>query len=151
MTNLFAIPEILENIFSYINREEDFISICRVNHTWLLEGLRSVTKLYKDRYNQYNKDILNNRLMYDFYYLYFDPFKPVHKKIKWEEDMYFETITNIVYKFEAMIMFVQFDIINLQSLISDFYLFRINLDNLYNLMKKYHRLEFDIQCIIDKL
>ena len=97
--NILAIPEILENIFSYITYYKDFIKLFKVNRTWNLEGVRVILKLYRDMFYQYSHNILNILLISDFYELQGCISKPVYKKIYWPGDDYTD-IHYIDYKEE---------------------------------------------------
>jgi hypothetical protein len=116
VTHCLAIPEILENIFSYITDYKDFVKLLRVNHIWQLEAVRDILKLYKDRFYRYNHIIFNTLLRNDFYSIIFGIHKPVHLKIFWprpEDDIHY-----IDYKeeFEKIQSNVENNIIELQSL-----------------------------------
>ena len=67
VTQCLAMPEILENIFSHITEYKDFIKLFRVNHTWQLEAVRAILKLYRNMFYRYNHNILNILLISDFY------------------------------------------------------------------------------------
>jgi len=64
-TRALLIPEILENIFSYITDYKNLVKLLRVNHIWQLETVRAILKLYRNMFYQYNHSILNTLLIYD--------------------------------------------------------------------------------------
>ena len=117
ITHCLAIPEILENIFSYITDYKDFVKLLRVNHTWQLEAVRAILKLYKDKFYRYNHIILNTLLRNDFYSIIFGIHKPVHLKIFWPVD-YDDIIYDLGFKknFQYILSDVENNIIELQSL-----------------------------------
>src|SRR5438552_10363793 len=80
-THCLAIPEILENIFSYITDYKDFVKLLRVNRIWQLEAVRAILKLYRNKFYRYNHNILNILLISDFYSNIFGVHKPVYNKI----------------------------------------------------------------------
>lgn len=146
VTHCLTIPEILENIFSYITDYKDFVNLLRVNHTWQLEAVRAILKLYKDRFYRYNHIILNTLLRYDLDCLKGDRSKPVYKKIYWpgpDENMH-----DIDYKkiFEYILYDVEYATFELQTLykvllplfitkkidnlISDYLLLEIKIDDI---------------------
>ena len=81
VTHCLALPEILENIFSYITDYKDFVNLFRVNHIWKIEAVRAILKLYKDRFYRYNHNTHNILLISDFYSNIFGVHKPVYNKI----------------------------------------------------------------------
>ena len=81
VAHCLAIPEILENIFSYITDYKDFVKLLRVNRIWQLEAVRAILKLYRNKFYRYNHNILNILLISDFYSNIFGVHKPVYNKI----------------------------------------------------------------------
>ncbi|RHZ71196.1 hypothetical protein Glove_261g47 [Diversispora epigaea] len=71
-TCALLIPEILKNILFHFSNDEDLFSILAVDHTWRLEGFRTLIKLYEfcfnvwvERFNNvpsYNKILKKDRL-----------------------------------------------------------------------------------------
>ena len=53
VTHCLALPEILENIFSYIIDLKDFINLLKVNYTWRIEAARAILKLYRNKFYLY--------------------------------------------------------------------------------------------------
>ena len=119
VTHCLAIPEILENIFSYITDYKDFVKLLRVNHTWQLEAVRAILKLYKDRFYRYNHSILNTLLIYDLDCLQGNNSKPVYNKIYHPGPE--ENIHDINYKkiFEYILSDVEYAIVELQTLYNE--------------------------------
>ena len=79
--HVLALPEILENIFSYITDYEDIVKLLGVNYTWWIEGVQAILKLYRNMIYRYNHNILNILLMSDLFCLQSDRSKPVYNKI----------------------------------------------------------------------
>src|SRR6185295_15303728 len=51
---VLALPEILENIFSYITDYKNLVKLLRVNYTWQLEAVRAIIKFYRNMFYRYN-------------------------------------------------------------------------------------------------
>ena|SRR6185312_9437751 len=146
VAHCLAIAEILENIFSYITDYKDFVKLLRVNHTWQLEAVRAILKLYKDRFYRYNHIIFNTLLRYDFDCLKVDRSKPVYKKIYWSGPD--KNMHDINYKkiIEYILSGVEYATLELQTLykvslpltitkkidnlISDYLLLEIKIDDI---------------------
>src|SRR5438128_9220173 len=52
-THALLLPEILENIFSHLSKDEDLFKIITVNHIWRSEGFRAICNLYAFRLNNW--------------------------------------------------------------------------------------------------
>ncbi|CAJ0837638.1 10947_t:CDS:1 [Entrophospora sp. SA101] len=52
-THALLVPEILENIFSHLSKDEDLFKIITVNHIWRSEGFRAICNLYAFRLNNW--------------------------------------------------------------------------------------------------
>ena len=76
-----VIPEILENIFSYITDYEDIVKLLRVNYTWRIEGVRAILKLYRNKFYWYNHNILNIWVLRNLDCLQTATSKPVYNKV----------------------------------------------------------------------
>ena len=113
---LLVIPEILENIFSYITDYKNLVKLLRVNHTWQLEAVRAIIKFYRNMFYRYNHSILNTLLIYDLGHLQGDDSKPVYNKIY--HPGLEENIHDINFKklFEYILSDVEHAIVGLQVL-----------------------------------
>jgi hypothetical protein len=81
-----ALPEILENIFRYIPHDKDFLQLSMVNYIWCREGVRSLLKLYRNRFYRYKHNIYLSMVIDEFesfkYRNIYCPI-PAYNKINW--------------------------------------------------------------------
>jgi hypothetical protein len=141
--HVLALPEILENIFSYITDYEDIVKLLRVNYTWWIEGVRAILKLYRNMIYRYNHNILNLLLLSDLFCLQSDRSKPVYNKIYQPGPE--ENIHYIDYKeeFEKIQSNVEYSIDDLELVNSAL----LPLD----IMKKIDYLKNDYRLIVNKI
>ena len=144
-----VIPEILENIFSYITNYKDLVKLLRVNHTWQLEAVRAIIKFYRNMFYWYNHSILNTLLIYDLGHLQGDDSKPVYNKIY--HPGLEENIHDINFKklFEYKLSDVEHTIVGLQVLYYES-LPLIITKKIDNLISDYLHLENKIDDILYK-
>src|SRR6185295_8784107 len=153
---ILLIPEILENIFSYIPHEEHLFQLFMVNYTWYSEGVQSLLKWYRNMFYRYNNNFNLILLINQFEGLECcNIYKPVYKKIYWPtEDEYNYThdldkedkLKNISSEIE--------DIIEYLKMIKDYIpsiLYAELRKDIVNLTNNYQSLEDKIQDILNYL
>ena len=146
---LLVIPEILENIFSYITDYKNLVKLLRVNHTWQLEAVRTILKLYRNMFYRYNHSILNTLLIYDLDCLQGDNSKPVYHKIYQSGPEEYIHDINFKKLFEYKLSGVENAIVGLQVLYYES-LPLIITKKIDNLISDYLHLEIKIKDIIYK-
>ena len=142
VTHCLALPEILENIFSYIIDLKDFINLLKVNYIWQKEGAHAILKLYRKELYHYKHNILYLSVLNEMEWFQLN-------KIYEEYDNFH--YINFKEEYERIQSVVEYNIINFE-IINNILLSstKLSLQSI-NIMEKIVYLKNDYRSIEDKI
>jgi len=143
ISHCLAIPEILENIFTYITDYKDFINLLNVNYIWQEERAYAFLKLYRNKLYRYNHNIHNILLMDELFCLQSDRTKPVYSKIYQPQPGEDTRYIDCKEEFEMMEYNIEYCIYNLKTI--------SNMILPFDIMKKNNNLIIDYKSLVDRI